>query len=231
MQELISIPILSEAPAEALARHRSALRWRSHSDGEMIVDHGDDSDDVVFVLSGRVRVLIISAGGRRVTLTEIGAGECFGELAAIDRGPRSASVMAIGPVKVCMMPGSVFREVATTCPKTALKVMETLAQRIRALNERHAEQTFLTAGQRLCAMLMRLSRPRASDPAQRVISPPPTHESLGDMIGCRREVVSREISALTKEGAIERARGGLIIKHAELLNARVAEAMGVQLAH
>jgi CRP-like cAMP-binding protein len=103
--------------------------------------------------------------------------------------------------------------------------MGMLTQRIRALNERHAEHTMLTAGQRLCAMLMRLSRPRAANPSQRIVSPPPTHEALSEMIGCRREVVSREISTLTKAGVIERSRGGLVLLQPELLTAKVAEAL------
>jgi CRP-like cAMP-binding protein len=107
----------------------------------------------------------------------------------------------------------------------ALRVMGLLSARMRALTELHAEQIFLTAGQRLCAMLMRLSRPRSGRPGERVVTPPPTHEALSEMVGCRREVVSREMSGLSRLGALERSRGGLLLLKPEILTDRVAEAL------
>jgi CRP-like cAMP-binding protein len=225
MEDLSRFALFAAADPEALSRRARAVRWRSCVDGEPILDHGDQSDDVVLVGSGRVRIVVISEGGRRMTLTELSEGEIFGELAAIDRGPRSASVFAAGPVRVGVLPGEAFREIATSTPEAALALMCVLTARIRAMNERQAEQTFLTAGQRLCAMLMRISRPRAANPTQRIISPPPTHESLAEMLGCRREVVSRELSSLAKAGVVERARGGLVLAAPQALSTRVAEAL------
>ena len=134
-------------------------------------------------------------------------------------------MFAAGPVRVGVLPAEGFRDIVTSSPDAAFAVMAMLTSRIRAMNERQAEQTFLTAGQRLCAMLMRISRPRAADPAQRIVSPPPTHEALAEMLGCRREVVSRELSSLAKSGAVARSRGGLVIQAPQLLSERVAEAM------
>ena len=225
MDDLARFAQFKDADSDLLAQRARSVHWRACADGEPILDHGDQSDDVVLVSSGRVRVVVISEGGRRMTLTELAEGDIFGELAAIDGGPRSASVFAAGPVRVGVLPGPVFREIATSTPAASLALMALLAGRIRAMNERHAEQTFLTAGQRLCAMLMRISRPRAANPAHRIISPPPTHESLSEMLGCRREVVSRELSSLAKQGAVERARGGLVIVTPQALSERVSEAL------
>ncbi len=223
--DLTKFKPFADADPAALARRAKQVRWRNLDDGEPILDHGDQSDDVVFVGSGRVRIVVLSEGGRRMTLTELTEGDIFGELAAIDGGPRSASVFAAGPVRVGVMPAEAFRDIVTSSPEAAFGVMAVLAARIRAMNERQAEHTFLTAGQRLCAMLMRMSRPRAADPSQRVVSPPPTHEALAEMLGCRREVVSRELSSLAKTGAVSRSRGGLVIEQPQLLSERVAEAL------
>ncbi len=225
MESLTRFEIFADADPAALARWERTALWRNVGDGELILDHGDEGDEVLIMASGRARVVLLSEGGRRMTLTELGENELFGVLAAIDRKPRSASVFAAGPARVCVLSGDAFRDLATSAPAAALRVMALLSERIRSLNARHAEHTMLTAGQRLCAMLIRLSRPRAQNPAQRVISPPPTHEALSEMIGCRREVVSRELSGLAKAGAIERARGGLVLLRPEELAARVSEAM------
>lgn len=225
MEDLKQFWLIAEADPAAVARWASSVRWRALDDGDPIFDHGEGGDDVAFLVSGRVRIVVLSEGGRRMALREMNAGEMIGEMAAIDRRPRSASVFAAGPARAALIPGEAFRDLATSTPALALRVMGMLADRLRALTELHAEQTFLTAGQRLCAMLMRMSKPRAQAPGQRIVSPPPTHEMLSEMVGCRREVVSRELSALAKAGAVERSRGGLVLLRPEMLTDRVAEAL------
>ena len=91
-----------------------------------------------------------------------------------------------------------------------MQVMQVLAQRIRTLNYRLAEQSFLQAKHRLYAELLRLSKPRLGHEGQRSVSPPPTQKELAERIGTRREVVSREINALQKQGIFEKTRGALV---------------------
>ncbi len=226
MADFTGIPLLEGLPEAVGARAAPRCRWRHFEAHELIVDYGDESNDVIFIISGQVRVLMSSAYGRHVILNHLDKGDFFGEMSAIDGRSRSASVIALYNSEVCVMPGDVFMEIATTIPAVAKRTMEKLTERVRTINERLAEQAFLTARQRLCAELLRQSRPRAGHPGQRIVSPPPIQEDLANLISSRREVVSRELSALTKDGVIERSRGGLILSDVEELSRRVEEAMG-----
>lgn len=226
MADFTGIPLLEGLPEAVGARAAPRCRWRHFEAHELIVDYGDESNDVIFIISGQVRVLMSSAYGRHVILNHLDKGDFFGEMSAIDGRSRSASVIALYNSEVCVMPGEVFMEIATTIPSVAKRTMEKLTERVRTINERLAEQAFLTARQRLCAELLRQSRPRAGHPGQRIVSPPPIQEDLANLISSRREVVSRELSALTKDGVIERSRGGLILSDVEELSRRVEEAMG-----
>ena len=226
MADFNGIPLLEGLPEAIGARAAPRCRWRHFEAHELIVDYGDESNDVIFIISGQVRVLMSSAYGRHVILNHLDKGDFFGEMSAIDGRSRSASVIALYNSEVCVMPGEVFMEIATTIPAVARRTMEKLTERVRTINERLAEQAFLTARQRLCAELLRQSRPRAGHPGQRIVSPPPIQEDLANLISSRREVVSRELSALTKDGVIERSRGGLILSDVEELSRRVEEAMG-----
>ncbi len=226
MADFTGIPLLEGLPEAVGARAAPRCRWRHFEAHELIVDYGDESNDVIFIISGQVRVLMSSAYGRHVILNHLDKGDFFGEMSAIDGRSRSASVIALYNSEVCVMPGEVFMEIATTIPAVARRTMEKLTERVRTINERLAEQAFLTARQRLCAELLRQSRPRAGHPGQRIVSPPPIQEDLANLISSRREVVSRELSALTKDGVIERSRGGLILSDVEELSRRVEEAMG-----
>jgi CRP/FNR family transcriptional regulator, cyclic AMP receptor protein len=59
--------------------------------------HQDDEARSMFVLeSGRVEV-VKSWQGREFVLNDLGAGDCFGEMALMDLFPRSASVRAVEP--------------------------------------------------------------------------------------------------------------------------------------
>lgn len=226
MGDFSRIPLLEGIPDEVVARVAARCLWKSFDAHELIVDYGDDFTDVIFITSGKVRILVSSAIGRHMILTHLEAGDVFGELSAIDGGARSASVVATHKSEVCVMPGDVFMDIVTGVPSVARKTLEMLAHRVRTVNERLAEQAFLTARQRLCAELLRQSRPRAGHPGQRIVSPPPIQEDLANLISSRREVVSREMSALVKDGVMQRNRGGLILCDVDALSRRVEEAMG-----
>src|SRR5262249_21333396 len=72
--------------------------WRRLSRNQWIVDYKDVSNDVFFIVRGTVRVKIQSVSGREVLLREIDSGDFFGELAAIDDGPRSAGIITVTDV-------------------------------------------------------------------------------------------------------------------------------------
>ena len=78
---------------------------------------------------------------------------------------------------------------------------------------------------RLYSELLRLSIVRGGVTAERIVTPPPYHHVLAARIGCRREQVTREFTAMAAEGLIERTRGALVLLRPDLLQARVAAAL------
>ena len=64
--------------------------------GEIIVREGEPSDDLLLVVSGRLRVVrVVEGEGEEKFVAEIGRGETVGELGLITRDARSATVYAI----------------------------------------------------------------------------------------------------------------------------------------
>ena len=222
MDDLGQIPLLqglAEGRARTLA---SQCRWAAWEANELVIDYDDETTDVYFILSGRVRVLFRTPSGKEVILAELTGGQAFGELAAIDGMRRSANVTAMERSRLCVMPGAVFLEVIAGDPAICTRVLKVMAGRIRDLNIKLAEHSFLRSRERLFCDLLRLSTPRAGHPEQRVITPPPFHHDLASRIGCRREVVSRELSLLAREGLIEKTRGGLVLPNPGEINRRVS---------
>jgi CRP/FNR family cyclic AMP-dependent transcriptional regulator len=224
MARLTQVELLKDLPID-LAPYEARCNWRRFDPEEILVDFDDLTTDVYFILSGDVRVLMRTASGKEVILDEMRAGELFGELAAMDGVKRSANVSALTRGEVGVMPAPVFRELVFSSQAVADRLFRLLTARIRELNSRLVEQTVLDLRHRLYSELLRLSVPRSSGGAERVVTPPPFHHDLAARIGCRREQVTREFTMLTQEGLIERTRGALILRRPEILQARVADAM------
>ncbi len=68
--------------------------------GDMIVREGDTGEFLYVVLKGRVKVLKVMQGVRKVVLATLGQGDLFGEIAFLSSVPRTASVVAIEPTTV-----------------------------------------------------------------------------------------------------------------------------------
>ncbi|MEA2841177.1 MAG: family transcriptional regulator, cyclic receptor protein [Methylobacteriaceae bacterium] len=199
--------------------------WRRVEEGETVVDYEDESSDVYFIMAGDVRVLIRTPAGKEIILAEMRPGQFFGELSAIDGVKRSANVTALTRSEVCIMPAVVFRDVIFASRTACDKILKMLSGRVRELNHRLAELSVLDLKHRLYSELMRLSHPRPGHQGERVVTPPPYHHILAARIGCRREQVTRELSAMTGEGIIEKTRGALVILKPQVLQTRLQNAL------
>jgi len=94
--------------------------------GKVVVAEGEPGDSFYVILDGHARV---TRSGR--TLRELGPGEHFGELALIDGGPRSASVVALSTLDAVRIRRPAFRRLLLAEPRVGLKIMERLAAWIR----------------------------------------------------------------------------------------------------
>lgn len=205
-----------------LARVAAVARWRTVEPGQVVVDDDEPSTDIFFVAAGSVRVQLRTASGREVLLNEFGPGEFFGELSAIDRAPRAANVSAVARSRLCIIPAQAFLDFVFATPTACHALLRGLSAKLRLQTERTLEREALPVRLRLFAELLRLSRPRSGVPGERVVSPPPPHHEFAARIGARREVVSRELSEMTREGWLARDRRAIRILRVAEMQALVA---------
>jgi CRP/FNR family cyclic AMP-dependent transcriptional regulator len=198
--------------------------WRRAMAGEWILDYQAQSNDVFFVVSGAVRVMIHSAG-REVLLRQIEAGEFFGELAAIDGQPRSSGIIAMTDATIARMKPSVFRETVRSHPDVCDQLLALLASQVRMLANRVNEFSTLDVRHRIYAELLRLSRPEAGNGARGIVSPPPRHAEIAARVSTRRETVARELKSLETAGLIERRRGALVLTDRDRLRGDIEQAL------
>jgi len=211
---------LSQERLEILA---GQCHWRRVDPGQVIVARNSPDRDVHFVVSGRVRVTSFSAGGRQVTFRDEDAGEMFGDLAAIDARPRSADVLALDSVLVASLTPEAFRELIAVEPLVRERVLQRLAGLVRLLSDRVIELSTLGVQNRIHAELLRIARQGGQQGNRIRIDPAPKHADIASQVSTYREQVTREFSALAKQGLLEKDGTGIVLTDVARLERMVEE--------
>jgi CRP-like cAMP-binding protein len=107
-----------------------------------VVSQGEHGDALFMVLEGEVRARVM-IDGRETTLSTMGVGECFGELAIVDQGPRSADVIANQATVLIKVSEAALRKMLAEAPALAapfaLALARVIAHRVRVLTKRYED--------------------------------------------------------------------------------------------
>ena len=226
-QSLANIALLEGLPDADLARLAKRCRWRSIDGGEQVLAHLDGGTDVLFLTQGRLRVSLYSTSGKEVALGDLNAGRHFGELAAIDGKERSASVFALEPSMVAFLSSEDFIDLMKLRFVVAQRVMTTLCQLVRRLDERVFEFSTLTVNNRIHAELLRLAGGGAKGRSA-TVTPAPRHADIASQVSTHREAVTREMNVLARAGIIRQERAALHILDLPRLSQMVHEILGLE---
>ena len=203
-RRLDEIRLLSRLSPKALRKIEGQCRWCEFPAGAKILDRDSDDRDVYFVVRGAVQIVNYSLSGRKIALARIAAGGYFGELAAIDGEPRSASVVALEDCLMATMPPSACDQLMLDHPELAMDLLLRLAHIIRSCDNRIMDLSTLGAVQRVYLELLGLAVHDPAGPDTWVISPLPAQREIATQASTTRETVARAISELVADGLITR---------------------------
>lgn len=226
-KSLRKLRALEAVTPETIAALDRLVRWHEYARDQLIIGHQDESSDVFFIVSGSVRVTVYSPAGKEVTFRDLGAGEIFGELAAIDGKPRSAAVVALSNCTIASLTAQQFGRALHDHPDFAKVTLKRLAETVRSLSERVFEVSALSVRNRIHAELLRLARANMLTENSATISPAPTHSAIASRISTHREAVTRELSKLSKSGLIERQGNKIVVKDVRRLSNLVEDFLGL----
>jgi cAMP-dependent protein kinase regulator len=128
LQILRSVPLFAGLNSKQLARVDRLLDTLELAAGDLLTDEGTVGRQALIILSGHAEVTI---GGRRVAT--VGPGEVIGEIALLDRQPRSATVTALEPMQVFVIDPRCFGTLLSE-PAIARKLLDTEVSRLRVAN-------------------------------------------------------------------------------------------------
>jgi CRP-like cAMP-binding protein len=215
---LAAIDLFSALEPAALAEIERRVRMRTFKAGQIVVSYQDDSHDVYCIVSGRLKVTLISESGREVEFREMNAGQSFGELSALDGKPRSANVIAQTDATVGTMSAPNFLATLREHPEVALAALRKLTMLVRLLSDRVQEQTEKVEV-RICHELLRMSRAALLNGNAARLKPSPKQLEIANRVNTHREAVSRLLTKLRNVGIVQKGRGELVIKNVQALEA------------
>lgn len=200
---------MDDAALRVLARVARAQHFARHE----YIFYQDDPGDAAYVIrSGKIAILLATEDGRELVINEMGAGECFGELALLTDAPRSASAVARTNCELIRLPRAEFLRELESQPKLMRQVLQVTAERLRASTERERALAFLDAPARLARVLLELDR-AASDKGYLTLS----QDELAQHIGVARQTTAKILGQWRRAGWILTGRGKLVVlDHAAL---------------
>lgn len=197
--------------------------WRTFTTGQALVHQGGPSRDLYVLAEGRVRVVMTTPDGVELLLAVLGPGGTVGELSVLDGRPRSASVLALEPVRALRIGGSAFGQFLLARPRAVVGLLRVLSGRLRSADELRLHLAVAPAEQRLARGLLALAAEHgvvAADGIQ--LDAPLSQSDLAAYVGLSREAVNQALRSLRELGLVVTARRSLTVTDLDGLRDRAA---------
>lgn len=177
-----------------------------------VIHKGSKGDGLVLLVSGRLQVIAPSEDGREVGLHFVEPGDYLGEIAVIDGGVHSASVVATTASVIGMMPGAVARKLFTRHPIVAERLLLRLCNTIRQSSHIRSVLGMARAFSRIYAVLHNACR-TGKEEGLVTIENLPSQQAIALTANVSRETVSRAMQALLANKIVEKDNRRLIVRN------------------
>ncbi|RBP99252.1 Crp/Fnr family transcriptional regulator [Bifidobacterium xylocopae] len=214
---LLQTPLFNQAARSEADQLIGALKEYTLPKGATIFRQGDTDRRMYLLERGRVK-LVRQSPDRRIQLLSIhGRGEILGEIPVFDPagGTRTASaVVMVNDSKVAALERDDLFSWLDQHPRVAVDMLQVLAGRMRANNERISDLVFMDVPARLAKTLIDLAR-RFGEPFEQGLMVPHdlTQEELAQLVGASRETVNKALMDFSNRKWISRKGRTIIIYH------------------
>jgi CRP/FNR family cyclic AMP-dependent transcriptional regulator len=131
---LSRIPLFKRLTSDELEQLAKEVDQVQYDADEIVFNEHDKGDALYVVEVGSVRIWVLDEDVKPVTLAELKPGEFFGELAVLDRGPRSTNATAIVETTLHRLSSDDFQKFLMEHPDVAIDVICEIGARMRQTN-------------------------------------------------------------------------------------------------
>ncbi|HXV59075.1 MAG TPA: Crp/Fnr family transcriptional regulator [Vicinamibacteria bacterium] len=210
------VPLFSGLEDEVLESLINVTSLRKYAKESVIFFENDVGDALFLIVSGRVKVTILSDDGREIILAMLSDHDFFGEMSLLDNEPRSATAIAMQDTEIAVLHQKDFLTIVEKKPRVLINLLSALSSRLRKANHQIGNLALHDVYGRVARILLEMASESGDQQGDgRVAFRRPTHQEIANMVGATRETVSRMLSDLHRQGYIEIAGKNVII-HAAL---------------
>lgn len=206
LEVLAKAPLFAALDAAARQAVAQEMREASYSAGQAIFSRGDPGTEMHVVVSGRVRLSVLTADGRELSFAHAEPPSIFGEIAVFDGRARSADATAVSKVQTLTLSKAAFGRLLGQQPQVAEAAIRFLSARLRDADEQLEAIALHPIEARLARFFLAAARQKdPSGKSERItLSIPISQSELALLVGASRPKVNAALALLEAEGAIER---------------------------
>lgn len=179
---------------------------------EFVFYKGDEGDKVYLSESGIIKIQNFSEEGKELIFAIFREGDMFGEMAVLDKKPRSACAMALQNSSIYEMDGRYFLGFLREKPDVLLNIIRILSDRVRSVNDFAEDTVFLNLPNRIFNRLLKIAATCGINKDEYVEIPHNfPQKELAGLVGCTRENLNKELKFLKDSGIIDYDKDGIRI--------------------
>ncbi|MBN2407588.1 MAG: Crp/Fnr family transcriptional regulator [Elusimicrobia bacterium] len=221
---LKKVPIFKDIAEKDLRKIREILNEKHYKKDEYIFSETDEGDEFYIVSGGRVKIYKMSTDGHIKALDYLEEGDFFGEMALLDKSPRSANALAMSDLCLFTINHDDFQKFLVKQPGILLTITKTLSQRLRKADMEIEMFSFNSVKDRLLMCLINLCGKYGRNTTKGVeVDTKFTHQDLSELVGTAREVVTRILKELKSENLVITSGNRFIIPSVAALKKKIAE--------
>lgn len=178
---------------------------KSYAAKQLIIKEGDPSNDLFYIISGSVTVMIEDSKGNEIVLAYLNAGEFFGEIGLFSekgKSNRTAFVRAKTKSEIAKISYEKLQNLNTIFPELLFSIASQMAMRLRRTSRKVSDLAFTDVKGRVARTLLDLCKEPDAMTHPDGMQIRITRQELGRIVGCSREMVGRVLKSLEEDHLI-----------------------------
>ena len=219
-----SCELFKQVSDNDLAWLESSSTMKSFKRGESVYLPEDQSDGILLVASGRVKICHTTPQGKQSILGFVDPGEVFGELALLDNSSRTHTAQAAEKTQLVLVPRKELLSIVQKYPSIVLGVTKLIGLRRQRVERRLRNLLFRSNRDRLIHLLLELAEKYGQlQPDGIHLKIRLSHQEMASIIGSTRETVTVVLGQLKGEDLLQISRRRIVLLSLEKLAKEVSE--------
>ncbi len=204
--------LISQEGDSLISRFLEHCHHKTYAAKQLIIKEGDPSNDMYYIISGSVTVMIEDNKGHEIVLAYLNAGEFFGEIGLFEDGHnRTAFVRAKSKSDIAKISYEKLKSLHSIFPDLLFSIASQMAIRLRRTSRKVSDLAFTDVKGRVARTLLDLCKEPDAMTHPDGMQIRITRQELGRIVGCSREMVGRVLKSLEEDHLISVAGKTMVI--------------------